>query len=404
MFAALRGANPGELVLAGCCFAAAVACSAASWRTLIGRTVSLGDACARYGTGSLVNTFVPARAGDAVRLGLVRPGPARRAARRRRRRRSGRHGALADRGAACDRRHRGGAPVRAAARARRRRSRNAAARRRLAARLPRLSPRRRAARPAARRRSRLPRMSLRLGGRDDRRAHRRGHAGGRRPRRPAAADGCAARRPRARARRHRPAHTGERRCRRRRRRARVPRARRAVAHRARRGPRAARRRDADGARVRRARRRAVLRSRRAAVTGSSPLVHGADAHERRPGAEDRRDPFQLRARGNDEETLPPATPAGSRRCRCLGSRARGDDASRSQGPRQPARIRNGDADQAPGRDLPGERLLRPLLRHVPDRGEHRRPAVRGGAGHAGGRRADAGDEPSLPRACGTAPT
>ena len=28
------------------------------------------DACARYGVGSLVNTFVPARAGDAVRVGL----------------------------------------------------------------------------------------------------------------------------------------------------------------------------------------------------------------------------------------------------------------------------------------------------------------------------------------------
>ena len=77
MFAALRGADPGELVLAGCCFAAAVACSAASWRTLLGRTLSLPDACARYGAGSLVNTLVPARAGDAVRLGLfgrVAPG------------------------------------------------------------------------------------------------------------------------------------------------------------------------------------------------------------------------------------------------------------------------------------------------------------------------------------------
>jgi len=70
MFAALRGANPGELVLAGSCFATAVACSAASWRTLLGPTLSLGDACARYGAGSLVNTLVPARAGDAVRLGL----------------------------------------------------------------------------------------------------------------------------------------------------------------------------------------------------------------------------------------------------------------------------------------------------------------------------------------------
>src|SRR5205823_2810247 len=31
---------------------------------------SLPDATARYGAGSLVNTFVPARAGDAVRIGL----------------------------------------------------------------------------------------------------------------------------------------------------------------------------------------------------------------------------------------------------------------------------------------------------------------------------------------------
>ena len=31
-----------------------------------------------------------------------------------------------------------------------------------------------------------------------------------------------------------------------------------------------------------------------------------------------------------------------------------------------------NADQAPRRDLPGERLVRPLLRHLPERGEHRR--------------------------------
>lgn len=70
VFAALRGADPGELALAGCCFAAALGCSAASWRTLLGPAVSLPDACARYAAGSLVNSFVPARAGDAVRLGL----------------------------------------------------------------------------------------------------------------------------------------------------------------------------------------------------------------------------------------------------------------------------------------------------------------------------------------------
>jgi hypothetical protein len=37
---------------------------------LLGGSLSLRGACARYGAGSLVNTFVPARAGDAVRLGL----------------------------------------------------------------------------------------------------------------------------------------------------------------------------------------------------------------------------------------------------------------------------------------------------------------------------------------------
>lgn len=70
MLTALRAANPEELALAACCFAAATACSAASWRTLLGGSLSRRGACARYGAGSLVNTFVPARAGDAVRLGL----------------------------------------------------------------------------------------------------------------------------------------------------------------------------------------------------------------------------------------------------------------------------------------------------------------------------------------------
>jgi hypothetical protein len=59
-----------ELVTAGMCFAAAVACSAASWRALLGGGLSLPSACARYGVGSLVNTALPGRAGDAIRVGL----------------------------------------------------------------------------------------------------------------------------------------------------------------------------------------------------------------------------------------------------------------------------------------------------------------------------------------------
>ena len=68
-----------ELGVAGACFAAAVACSAASWRAMLGRRLTLADACARYGVGSLANTFLPGRAGDALRIGLfgrVAPGGA----------------------------------------------------------------------------------------------------------------------------------------------------------------------------------------------------------------------------------------------------------------------------------------------------------------------------------------
>jgi uncharacterized membrane protein YbhN (UPF0104 family) len=71
--ATLGQANSGWLWLAGVGFALAVIGSAGSWRSAIGLCgghLSLTDACARYGAGSLVNTFVPARAGDAVRIGL----------------------------------------------------------------------------------------------------------------------------------------------------------------------------------------------------------------------------------------------------------------------------------------------------------------------------------------------
>jgi uncharacterized membrane protein YbhN (UPF0104 family) len=72
-FGALDDADAKLLWLAAVGFAVAVVGAAGSWRcavALCGGRLSLADACARYGAGSLVNTFVPARAGDAVRIGL----------------------------------------------------------------------------------------------------------------------------------------------------------------------------------------------------------------------------------------------------------------------------------------------------------------------------------------------
>src|SRR4051794_9615808 len=72
-FGALDNADPKWLWLAGIGFSLAVISAAGSWCSAIrtcGGTITLADACARYGAGSLVNTFIPARAGDAVRIGL----------------------------------------------------------------------------------------------------------------------------------------------------------------------------------------------------------------------------------------------------------------------------------------------------------------------------------------------
>src|SRR6266536_1002831 len=72
-FGTLDHADAKLLWLAGVGFALAVVGAAGSWRSAIGLCggrLSLTDACARYGAGSLVNTFVPARAGDAVRIAL----------------------------------------------------------------------------------------------------------------------------------------------------------------------------------------------------------------------------------------------------------------------------------------------------------------------------------------------
>lgn len=70
---ALGTADPRWLWVGGAGFALSVLAAAGSWRGAIGLCggrIGLTDAAARYGAGSLVNTFVPARAGDAVRFGL----------------------------------------------------------------------------------------------------------------------------------------------------------------------------------------------------------------------------------------------------------------------------------------------------------------------------------------------
>ena len=70
---ALTAADPNWLWLAGLAFVAATSSAAGSWCCAVGLAggkTGLIDACARYGAGSLVNTFVPFRAGDAVRIAL----------------------------------------------------------------------------------------------------------------------------------------------------------------------------------------------------------------------------------------------------------------------------------------------------------------------------------------------
>ena len=64
---------------------------------------------------------------------------------------------------------------------------------------------------------------------------------------------------------------------------------------------------------------------------------------------------------------------------------------------------DGDADQAPRRDLRRERVVRPLLRHLPVRGEHGRHHVPRQAGHADGERPvqqDHQERPGRPAADG----
>jgi glycosyltransferase 2 family protein len=69
----LRVADGRWLWVAALGFAGSLAATAGAWRSAItacGGRVGRADACARYGVGSLVNTFLPARLGDAVRVGL----------------------------------------------------------------------------------------------------------------------------------------------------------------------------------------------------------------------------------------------------------------------------------------------------------------------------------------------
>jgi uncharacterized membrane protein YbhN (UPF0104 family) len=69
----LSGAQPIWLWTAGLCFVVSLAGSAAAYRAafgLVGARLEPLDAAARYGIGSLVNSFAPARLGDAARLAL----------------------------------------------------------------------------------------------------------------------------------------------------------------------------------------------------------------------------------------------------------------------------------------------------------------------------------------------
>jgi len=73
LFHTLADADPRWMWLAGLGFVVALVGSAGGWRSavaLLGGRTTLLDATARYGAGSLTNTFVPAHAGDAVRIGL----------------------------------------------------------------------------------------------------------------------------------------------------------------------------------------------------------------------------------------------------------------------------------------------------------------------------------------------
>ena len=71
---AARGSDPRLLCLAGVLFAAAPASCGLLWRHAIvraGGRLAPAQACARYGVGSLVNSFAPCHLGDVVRTALL---------------------------------------------------------------------------------------------------------------------------------------------------------------------------------------------------------------------------------------------------------------------------------------------------------------------------------------------
>jgi len=71
--AGLSSARPIWLWLAGFCFLCSLVGTASAWRSaigLVGGRIGRLDAGARYGIGSLINSFAPARLGDVARLAL----------------------------------------------------------------------------------------------------------------------------------------------------------------------------------------------------------------------------------------------------------------------------------------------------------------------------------------------
>ena len=69
----IQDANVSYVWLAAVAFFGSLVASASAWRTTLagcGSRVSRVDACARYGVGSLFNSFLPARVGDAARITL----------------------------------------------------------------------------------------------------------------------------------------------------------------------------------------------------------------------------------------------------------------------------------------------------------------------------------------------
>jgi uncharacterized membrane protein YbhN (UPF0104 family) len=68
-----EAAAPVPLALAAGCYALSLACAGAGWRALLrgcGARIALAEAAACYAAGSLANALLPARAGDALRVGL----------------------------------------------------------------------------------------------------------------------------------------------------------------------------------------------------------------------------------------------------------------------------------------------------------------------------------------------